>query len=164
MMTTARASATRSARDSGLRVLVRVALAASLAGVCVAVVGAFTSGAEAFYGALVGTLLVVGIFSFGAFTVHVVSNLMPSASLMFALLTYTMQVVLMALAFAVLDGSGALDDGLDPLWLGTTVIAGTCCWLVAQVVLTARRRIPVYDLPDSQPAAPSGTSVEVGER
>lgn len=160
MLTTAAASAAKETRDSGLRMLVRVAVVSAFVGLVVTVLAALLSGSEAAGGALVGTALVVGIFSFGAFSVHMVSEVMPSASLLVALVTYTLQVVLMLLAFVALNTSGALDDGLDPLWLGCTVIVGTFCWLVVQVILTMRRRIPVYDLPDGRSPAPTGTGDE----
>ena len=74
---------------------------------------------------------------------------MPTAALLVALLTYTLQVVLMGLLFAVLAESGALDSALDAEWLGGTVIVGTLLWLTIQIVLTTRLRIPVYDLPEA---------------
>ena len=77
----------------------------------------------------------MGVFGFGTFTVNAVAELMPTASLLVALLTYTLQVVAMGLAFVALSGSGALDETIDGAWLGGTVIAGTMVWLVVQIVL-----------------------------
>lgn len=134
-------------RDSGAAVLVGAGGAALVLGLIAAVVGAFASGRDAALGALVGTLLVVGVLGFGSFVVNVVAGLMPSAALMVAMLTYTLQVVLMGVVFAALSGSGLLDSTLDRRWLAGAVIGGTAIWLVSQVVLTTRRRIPVYELP-----------------
>ena len=75
------------------------------------------------------------------------------ATLVIALLTYTLQVVAMALAFAALQRSGLLDDALDRGWLAGTVIVGTFGWLVAQIVLATRARIPVYELEGDRPQA-----------
>lgn len=156
-MTTALRSTTKDRRASGLRVLAGAGIAAVAAGLALAVVGGFAGGADAARGALVGTLLAVGVFAFGAVTVEGVSTVMPSASLLVALLTYALQVVLMALVLVALDGSGALDHGLDGGWVGGAVIAATVCWLIAQVVLTTRRRIPVFDLPESPVGGPAST-------
>lgn len=137
-------------RDRGTVALVRTAAATLVVGLLVALVGALTSGSAAAYGALVGTLLVVGVFGFGTFAVNAVASLMPSAALMFALLTYTLQVLAMGLVFAALSGSGLLDETISREWLGGTVIVGTMAWLTVQVVLSTSRRIPIYDLPAHQ--------------
>jgi hypothetical protein len=60
-----------------------------------------------------------------------------------------------------LDRSGLLDDALDRRWLVAGVIAGTVAWMVAQIFLAARLRLPVYDLPEKTDA---GTPAERPER
>jgi ATP synthase protein I len=113
-------------------------------GAAAVVAGALAQGSPAAYGAAVGTLVVVGVFGFGSFVVDTVATLMPSAALLVALLTYTLQVVAMGLVFVALSGSGLLGDEL-----AGTVIAGTAAWVVCQIVLTMRARIPIYDLPEA---------------
>lgn len=142
-------------RDSGVSVLVGAGAAALVLGLAATVVGAVASGSEAALGALVGTLLVVGVLGFGSVVVNVVAGLMPAAALMVAMLTYTLQVVLMGVVFAALSGSGLLDSTVDRGWLAGAVIGGTAIWLVSQVVLTTRRRIPVYELPERVTAQPA---------
>jgi hypothetical protein len=132
-------------RSSGSRVLLGAALSALALGVGATVVGGVASGSAAAYGALAGTLLVLVVFGFGGVVVDTVAGLMPAASLLVALLTYTLQVVLMGLVFAGLSRSGLLDDTLDRAWLAGVVIAGTFGWLLTQVVLTTRLRIPAYE-------------------
>lgn len=149
-MTTATQHATPRA---GARVLLGAALVALGAGLVISLVGAFMAGSAAAYGALVGTLLAVGVFALGAFTVNVVAAMVPSASLLVAMLTYTLQVVLMALVLVALSRSGALDGGLARDWLAGAVIAATLLWLVCQIVLVTRARIPAYDVPASAPEA-----------
>lgn len=156
---------TRSApRDRGTAALVRTTVATALLGLVAALLGAATSGSAAAYGALVGALLVVAVFGFGTFTVNAVAAIMPAASLLVALLTYTLQVVAMALAFVALSGSGLLGETLDRAWLGGTVIAGTLGWMAVQVVLSTSRRIPIYDLPEHPPARLESTSAEGWDR
>ncbi len=147
MMTTEAPRTGQVDRDSGVSVLLGAAASAVVLGLLAVVVGALVSGSAAALGALVGTLLVVGILGFGSFVVNVVAGLVPTLALMVAMTTYVLQVVLMGLVFAVLSGSGLLDTTLDRGWLAGAVIGGTAIWLVSQVLLTTRRRIPVYELP-----------------
>lgn len=133
--------------DSGLPMLLSAAVAALVAGALVVAIGAIASGAPAAYGALAGTFIVVGVFGFGAFTVNLVARVLPAAALLVAMLTYTLQVVLMAVIFLALTRSGLLDDALDRQWLAAAVITGTLVWLIAQIVATMRARIPAYQLP-----------------
>jgi len=139
-------------RNGGSVLLGAAAVALVLGGLTV-LSGALVGGADAAYGALAGTLLAVGIFAFGSFMVNAVAGAMPAASLLVALLTYTLQVVLMALVFVALGRSGLLDDALDRRWLAGAVILGTIGWLVAQLVLATRARIPAFDLGGDLPEA-----------
>jgi ATP synthase protein I len=150
-MTTAQPRATR---DSGVTLLLGAAGCAVAVGSALVVAGGVLDGSAAAYGALVGTVLAVGVFAFGSFMVNLVAGLLPPAALMVALLTYTLQIVVMGLVFVGLTESGLLDDQLDRNWLGGAVITTTGIWLVAQVVLFARRRVPVYDLPPGPESAP----------
>lgn len=128
------------------RVLVRVAVLTLLVGLAAAALGALVAGSAAAYGALVGALLAVSVFSLGTFVVNAVARVMPAAALMVALLTYTLQIAVMALVLVALTNSALLGPTLDRTWLGGTVIAGTVVWLGAQLWITTHMRIPVYDL------------------
>jgi hypothetical protein len=138
-----------STRHRGSRALVGAALAAVAVGLSLAVIGALAGGSPAAYGALAGTGFVVAVFGLGTAAVHVVAQALPEASLLVALLTYTLQIVLMALVFVALQGSGLLDETLDRAWFGFAVIAGAACWLIGQIALATRARIPAYDLTDT---------------
>lgn len=129
-------------------------------GAGLALAGALSSGTPAAAGAGVGLLMVLVFFGLGAVVLDTVAGLAPSLSLLVALLTYTLQVVLVGLVFVGLSRSGLLGSELDADWLGVTVIVATLTWLAAQVVTTVRTRRPVYDLPPSQ--APQPPSDEAG--
>lgn len=109
--------------------------------------GALLGGSSAAAGAAIGAALVCGFFGSGALVLGVVARLVPAASLLVALLTYTLQVVLLAVVFLALQRGGMLDGPVDARWLSGTVIAGTLMWLAAQLVAFTRTRQPVYDLP-----------------
>lgn len=124
-------------------------------GAGLALAGALSAGTPAAAGAGVGLLMVLVFFGLGAVVLDTVAGIAPSLSLLVALLTYTLQVVLVGLVFVGLSRSGLLGSELDADWLGVTVIVATLTWLAAQVVTTVRTRRPVYDLPPSAPQPPS---------
>ncbi|WP_248581008.1 hypothetical protein [Nocardioides sp. InS609-2] len=151
-------------RPQGASLLLGAAAAALVVATVITVVGALASGSTAAYGALTGAGIALVVFMIGSFSVDAVARVMPSASLLVAMLTYTLQVVVMALVFVALSRSGLLDDTLDRRWLAAGVIAVTVTWLVGQVWLTARARIPVYDLPASPVSESAGERPEAGAR
>ncbi|MCB0907224.1 MAG: hypothetical protein KDB63_08925 [Nocardioidaceae bacterium] len=139
--------------NPGLRVLLGAAWTGLVAGGVVVLVAALTGPAPALWGALVGAGMALGTFAGGSLVVDLVAGRMPAASLLVAVLTYTLEVVLLGLVFWQLDTSGTLGDSLSGGWLGAAVIAVTIGWLVGQIVLTARARIPAFDLPSGSPSA-----------
>lgn len=133
-------------------VVLRAAVVSALAAGLVVALAAVVADGSATAGAAVGGAIAVGVLAFGAFAVDAVSRLMPAASLLFAMVTYTFQVVLMALVFVALNRSGLLDEKLDRGWLGGAIIAGVLVWTVVQIRLATTARIPAFE---SRPAAPS---------
>lgn len=157
---------TRTGLRSGVAgpvVLVAV-LAVTLVGGVLAVTATVVAGQAAGFGALVGVAMVVAFFGVGALVLDVVASLAPSLSLLVALLTYTLQVVLVGLVFAGLTRSGMLDSTLEPRWLGGTVIACTLTWVAAQLVASVRTRRPLYDLPSRTGAGGRSSAKEAAAR
>jgi ATP synthase protein I len=134
-------------RRGSTSVLAGAALGTLVLGGLAATLGALLEGRSAAYGSLVGTAVVVGVFGIGSLVVDRVAGALPSAALLVALMTYTLQVVLLAALFLVLSDSGLLDATLDRRWLAGTIIGGTFVWLGAHLVLAVRARIPAYELP-----------------
>ena len=141
--------------DPGMGALLGAGVAAALVAVLLVLLAALAGGTPAAYGALVGGVLVIVVLGSGSLVVNVVAGLMPSASLMIALLTYALQLVLMGVVLAALERSGLLEDALDRTWLGGAVITGVLVWTIAQIVLSTRLRIPAYDLPGDPPVRQS---------
>jgi ATP synthase protein I len=164
-MTTAPHTASTGPRPGAVGPVVRVALTAVLIlGAALALVGGLTSGRPAVLGVLIGALMVCVFFGVGAVILDVVAALAPAASLLIALLTYTLKVVLIGLVFVGLTQSGALEQTIDARWLAGTVIASTLVWLTAQVIASMRARLPIYDLPaDNGPQAAPQEPPAAGE-
>ncbi|NPC98450.1 hypothetical protein [Nocardioides sp. zg-DK7169] len=150
-------------RHSGVRVLVWAASTTAGLGLVAGAVGGLVSGSAAALGVLVGALIAVLVFAFGSFTVNTVAGLMPAASLLFALLTYALQVLLLLVALVAIERAGLVEDTLDRVWLVGGIIGGTLVWMVAQVVWTVRARIPVYDLPTGG-AGRTASTTDAGDR
>jgi ATP synthase protein I len=168
-MTTAPQSTSPGSRAGAVGPVVRRALVVTLVvGTTAAVVGQLVTGPSALVGAVIGTAMVCLFFGGGAIVLDAVAALAPAASLLVALLTYTLQVVLVGAVFAGLRRSGLLEEAIDPRWLGGTVIAATLTWLTVQVAASLRTRIPVYELGVSnrlsEPAADRSEWQEADER
>lgn len=134
------------------RVVTRAALVAAVAAAGLVPVAALVSGQPAALGAAVGGVIGVGVFAFGSLAVEAVSRVLPTASLLFAMVTYTFQVVVLALVFVALNASGLLEDDLDGRWLGGTIILGAFVWMAVQIRLATTARIPAFE---TRPSAPS---------
>jgi hypothetical protein len=127
------------------RSLVVAAVASLVVGLVLGAVGGLAGGSAAAYGALLGAGVTATVLAFGSFTVDAVARLVPAASLLFAMVTYTLQVALMALVFVALSRSGLLDDALDRQWLGGAVIAVVVTWCAVQLRTATTTRIPLYE-------------------
>ena len=125
----------------------------ALLGAVLVLAAAVTSGAHAAVAALVGTTVVCLFFGAGAVVLQVVSSLLPAASLIVALLTYTLKIALLALVFIGLSRSSYFGGQSESRWLAAAVIAGTLAWSAGQLVLHTRVRQPLYDLPPRAPEA-----------
>jgi ATP synthase protein I len=85
--------------------------------------------------------------------VNLVAGIAPKVSLVVALMTYTLQVLLLALALIVLARSDLAPDTVDPRWLGAAVLVGTLVWMAALIVGTLRAGVPVSGEPAAEPGA-----------
>ena len=115
-------------------------------------------GSDAAGAALIGALAVLGVMLFGSVTVDVVSGLMPHASLMVALLTYTLQLMLVVVLLVTLSEQPAFAGVAERRWLFGGLLAVVLAWMAGQVTAAVRVLIPVYDLRER-----SRTSEDAGD-
>lgn len=145
---------TESMQDTrrGASPLLGAAVAGALAVVVLALVGGIVDGSTGAVGALVGGGLTLAVFAFGVGLVGLAARVLPAASLMVALLTYTLQLVVLVLAVVLLDRSGLAGDEVSRGWFAAGVIAVTVLWLLGQVVAATRQRIPAFGEPAGAPS------------
>lgn len=131
-------------------------LGASVAGAAAVVVlvvaGAVLDGSPGGVGALVGGGLTLAVFVLGISLVTVAARVLPAASLLVALLTYTLQLLVLALAVVFLNRAGLAGDELSRGWFAAGVIAVTVLWLLGQVLAATRQRIPAFEEPVAVPS------------
>lgn len=108
-------------------------------------VAALTDGRPAVVGAAVGGVLTLAVFALGIAAVGFVARLMPSASMLVALMTYALQLLVLALVVAALERADVGAQTLSRGWFAAGVIVVTLLWLVGQLVAATRQRIPAYE-------------------
>lgn len=137
----------------GVTVLLGTAGATLAAALLLVGLGALVDGTSGAYGAAFGGGVALLVFALGTAVVHAVSGLMPGLSLLVALMTYTLQLLAMALLFVVAGRSGLMGETISREWFAAGVIGATLVWLAAQVWRATHLRLPAYDIAD--PAAPA---------
>ncbi|GAA5117774.1 hypothetical protein GCM10023339_29220 [Alloalcanivorax gelatiniphagus] len=131
----------------GLRVVARAAGLTVLAGGVVTAAAALVHGAEPAGAAALGAALVVFVVSFGTLSLHVVASAMPKASLLVALVTYLTQLAAVLLVFLAITRGDVFAGATARGWLAAAMVVATLVWTLAHLVLTARERVPYFDLP-----------------
>lgn len=143
-------TATRIMRPSSATgVLARTAVAAFVLLIAVSLLGLAVDGSRGALGALVGGGIVFGVFAFGTLMTNAVAQLMPHFSLLIAMLTYLLQLLVVLVLMVALDASGSLGSTLARGWIAAGVITLALGWTWVQLLLTVRVRVPVYQLPEA---------------
>ena len=131
--------------------------------VVVTVLAATTADGAGVRGAVLGGAIVLGFFVFGTVSVGFAARLVPATALMVAMLTYTLQVVVIGLVFVALKQSDVFDHDLSDAWLAAGLIAGTFAWMVAQLVAVVRTPIaPWVPVDQDAPGPDAGPGSETG--
>jgi ATP synthase protein I len=109
-------------------------------------------------------VLTLAVLTLGVAAVGFVARLLPGASLLVALMTYVLQLLVLALVVAAIDRADVAADSLSRGWFAAAVIAVTLTWVVGQLVTATRERIPVYDTAPSSPVTAEPADHPGGER
>lgn len=130
----------RLARTSLLPALAAVALCAGVAALVV--------GREGALGALLGGVLVCGLFLVNPMALGPVTSVMPQVSIAVALLFFgTKALLVLALLTVLLDPDG-VGGSIHARSLVLTVVVMTLTWMALLVRDHIKTRTPIYDLPD----------------
>jgi ATP synthase protein I len=158
-MTTATSPATGATRPYGAAAL-QVAVAGSvLVSLPLAVAGGLVGDRSGLLGVVAGAGLALLVLATGLVVVDLVATVLPSASMLVALLTYTLEVVALGALLVAFSRAEGLAETLAPRWLGAGLVAVALAWTVALVVHATRARVPVYDLPAGAPVdGPAGST------
>jgi ATP synthase protein I len=149
---------------TGLSPLLGAVGAGAVAVLVLVVAASVTDGRPAVVGAAAGGVLTLVVFAFGIAVVGAVARLMPSASMLVALMTYALQLLVLALCVVAIDRADVGAETLSRGWFAAGVISVTLLWLVGQLVAATRQRIPVYDTTTEPAAADALVDHPGGER
>lgn len=134
------------------RVLLGTAAVTAAVGVVVVLVAFVASGRDGLLGAAVGSVVVLLVLSFGCATLAVVARVLPSATLLVALVTYLAQAAVLLLVAVRVSEVDVFADGPGRTWLALGLVTATLVWMSGQLLLTLRARMPYYDLSDDPEA------------
>ena len=130
---------------TGVSPLLGAVGAGAVAVLVLVVAASLTDGRPAVVGAATGGVLTLAVFTLGIAVVGAVARLMPSASMLVALMTYVLQLLVLALCVAAIDRADVGVETLSRGWFAAGVIAVAMLWMVGQLVAATRQRIPHYD-------------------
>lgn len=156
-------TASRPTPDPGAAVLGGTFLLTAAASVGVIGVAAIVSDSEAVTAAAAGSVSTLLVMGFGSYVVHVVARAVPSLSLLVALMTYVLQLVMMIAFFLVLSRSGEFSDAVRSPWLVAGVGVAVLGWVTTQVRLAGKVRTLAYELPAETSAATASRDEEAGQ-
>jgi len=82
--------------------------------------------------------------------------------MLIALMTFLLQVGLVAMVFVALGSSTLIGPTLSAGWVATGVIVTAVAWMAGHLLGTMRARIPVYDIALPGPVEGPSSGREVG--
>ena len=130
---------------TGFPPLLGAVVAGAVAVLVLVVSASLTDGRPAVVGAASGGLLTLVVFALGIAVVGAVARVVPAASMLVALLTYALQLLVLALCITSIDRAGVSGETLARGWFAAGVIAVTLLWMAGQLVAATHQRIPAYD-------------------
>ncbi|MBS42224.1 MAG: hypothetical protein CMH83_03405 [Nocardioides sp.] len=136
----------REARPVGAPALGAALTASGAVLAVVSLVGLASAGLAGLLGALAGGAVTLLVLASGFAAVDLVAAARPAFSLVVALLTYTLHVVVLAAVLVAASRSEGLSDVLSPSWLAAAAVGVSAVWTVAQLRVATRARIPAYDV------------------
>ena len=125
-------------RDHDARIVGGAVRATALVAPVAVALGALAAGGRGALGAALGMALAAGFFSVTVVAVGVAGLIAPHLMLPAALATYVLKLVLLLVGMLLIGD----DPAFDRTAFGLSVVAGTCVYLIAEVRMALRTRIP----------------------
>jgi ATP synthase protein I len=119
-------------------------LATLLAAPLAAGAGWLAAGGRGALGAGLGILLAAAFFSVTVLVVDAAGRVSPQLMMPAALGVYVLKLIVLLIGLVLLRGVTAFDRAA----FGLAVVAGTCVYLVAEVRMALKARIPYAVIPD----------------
>jgi len=129
--------------------LLRLCLPATAAALALCVLAGAASGWAAACSAAIGGLLAAGPLAAGLILMQRSARWQPLAVMAAAISTYAAVVLLLGLAWVVLDAVGWLSTG----HLAAAAVISTLAWVLAQAVGSARLRVLAFGSPPGETIA-----------
>jgi ATP synthase protein I len=126
-------------------ILRRSALATAPVAAAMIVLSAIVGGGKGLTGALLGVGLVIVFFGISSFAMRQAARHSPQVMMVTAIVTYLVKIVLLLFLVVKYSGTTAFNGKL----FGFTVIACVIVWSAAQVLVSARLKVP-YVEPDPE--------------
>ncbi len=126
-------------------ILRRSAVVTAPAALVMVVLSAILGGVKGLTGSLLGVVLVITFFGISTVAVSRAARHSPQAMMITAITTYLVKIVALLFFVAKFSGTTAFDGKL----FGLTAIVCVLTWTTAQVLVSARLKIP-YVEPDGK--------------
>jgi ATP synthase protein I len=126
-------------------ILRRSALATAPAAAAMVALSAIIGGGKGLVGALLGVGLVIVFFGISSFAMSRAARHSPQVMMVTAIVTYLVKIVVLLFFVVKYSGTTAFNGKL----FGFTVIACVIVWSAAQVLVSARLKVP-YVEPESE--------------
>lgn len=126
-------------------ILRRSAVVTAVPALVMVVLGAIVGGGKGLAGALLGVGLVIVFFGISSFALSRAARHSPQVMMVTAITTYLVKILVLLFLVAKYSGTTAFNGKL----FGFTVIACVITWSTAQVLVSARLKVP-YVEPDGK--------------
>jgi ATP synthase protein I len=120
------------------RIVRGAVLATAIAAPVAVAIAWLAAGTKGAIGAALGMALAAAFFSVTVVVVDAAGRVSPQLMLPAALGTYLVKLVLLMVGLFLLAGTTAFDRAA----FGLSIVAGTCVYLIAEVRMALRARIP----------------------
>lgn len=138
--------------------LVGAGLAALAVTALVALAALVLSGAPSGVGALAGGSIALVLFLVGSLLVGAVAAAQPQLSMLVALLTFTLEVLVLLVVLVALDRAEVFPSAAERGWVVAGLVGCTLAWTAGHLRASTRLRIPAFEPAPERSDEPAGSA------